>query len=254
MRSRKALANAARSVLRSIGFRSVTRTVYGEQLRIPIAVGELKSLLLNPLYPPLFEGEELMELLVGKMRPTDVVFDVGAWHGINASLFSRRASQVVSFEPNPSTFRVLQETIVVNGARNITAYALAVGNERATAELWGTGSGSSLRPGPGKLVHSLVNVISMDEFAAERSTLPDVIKIDAEGAEYQVLAGARDCLAHTRLLYLEMHFLELPKFDASPAMLESLVRAAGFVEIGRQTPVIKGAEDRTRLHLLFEKG
>ena len=254
MRPRKALANAARSVLRSVGFRSVSRTVYGEQVRIPIAVGELKSLLLNPSYPPMFEGEELMELLVGKIRPTDVVFDIGAWHGINASLFARKARQVISFEPNPSTFKVLQETVAVNGAQNIEAHPLAIGNERTTAELWGSGSGSSLRPGPGKVAHSRVNVISLDEFAAERSTLPDVIKMDVEGAEYNALTGAPRCLSHARLLYLEMHFQELPKFDATPAMVEHLVCDAGFVEIGRQTPIIKNAEDRSRMHVLFEKG
>lgn len=240
--------------MRSVGFRSVSRTAYGEQLRIPIAVGELKSLLLNPSYPPMFEGEELMELLVGKIRAADVVFDIGAWHGINASLFAKRARQVISFEPNPSTFKVLQETAAVNRAPNIEMHRLAVGRGRTTAELWGSGSGSSLRPGPGKVAHNRVDVISLDEFAAERSTLPDVIKIDVEGGEYDVLAGARRCLTHARLLYLEMHFQELPKFNATPAMLERLLCDAGFAETGRQTPTVKGAEDRSRIHVLFEKG
>ena len=47
MRVRKAIADALRQALRAAGFRSVTRIVRGGPLRIPLAMGELRSLLFD---------------------------------------------------------------------------------------------------------------------------------------------------------------------------------------------------------------
>lgn len=253
MRPRKALANLARRVLKTVGFRSVTRTVYGGPIRIPIAVGELKSLLFDPTYAPFLEGEEIMDLLFEKIRPEDVVFDIGGWHGIHATVFARTARQVISFEPNPPTFRILKETVAVNKSQRITPYQLAVGSEASTADLWGSGSGSSLRPGHGKVARNRVQVVTLDDFADTISTVPDVLKIDVEGAEYHVLAGARRCLQHVRLVCIELHFEEIPKFDVTPQMVYAAMADAGFTEIASRTPHPRGKEDRSRVHVLFEK-
>ena len=66
MALRKRLADLARRVLRAAGFRSVTRTVRGAPLRIPLAMGELKSLLFDPAYSPFFNEDEVMDVLVGE--------------------------------------------------------------------------------------------------------------------------------------------------------------------------------------------
>lgn len=252
MPARKTFANLVRRLLKAIGIRAVTKTVYGAPLRIPLAMGELRSLLFDPTYSPFFNEDEVMNVLATRLRAEDIVFDIGAYHGVWAVLLARYAGKVVAFEPNPGTFEVLEETIAVNRARNVSACPVAIGGESSTADFWGTGSGASLRPGQHRPSRGRVKVETLDSFAEGR-TLPDVIKIDVEGAEHQVLTGGRRCLAHARLVCIEVHFDELPKFDADYPMVNTLMVSAGFVEIMRSSPTRLGAEDPTRMHVIWER-
>ena len=249
---RKRLANASRRVLRVAGFRAVTRTIRGAPLRIPVAIGNLRSLLFDPTYSPFFNEEEVMDALVAKIHTDDVVFDVGAYHGVWSMLLARQAGQVVAFEPNAGTFAVLSEMIAVNRATNVSACRLAIGSTSGTADFWGTGSGASLRPGNCRPSCSRVELETLDRFV-ERGMLPDVLKVDVEGAEHQVLIGARRCLAHARLVCIEVHFDELPKFGADYGMVSALMTDAGFLEIMRSRPTRLGAEDPSRMHVVFER-
>jgi FkbM family methyltransferase len=253
MALRKGLADVSRNALRAIGFRAVTRTVRGGPLRIPVAMGELRALLFDPTYAPFFNEDEVMDALVANMRCSDVVFDIGAYHGVWAVLLARHAREVVAFEPNPGTFQVLEETIAVNRAGNISACPLAIGSISGIADFWGTGSGASLRPGHSRPSSTSVMVEALDRFVQHRASLPDVLKVDVEGGEYHVLSGARMCLAHARLVCIEVHFDELPRFGADYSMVSALMTDAGFVEIMQSRPVRLGAEDATRMHVMWEK-
>ena len=253
MAIRKALADLARRTLKAVGIRAVTKTVYGAPLRIPVAMGELRGLLFDPGYSPFFNEDDVMDVLAAKIRRDDVVFDIGAYHGMWALLLARQAREVVAFEPNPGTFQVLTETIAVNRAGNVLASPVAIGAASGTADFWGTGSGASLRQGGHRPVRSRVRVETLDTFVQERGSMPDVIKIDVEGAEHQVLTGARRCIAHARLVCVEVHFEELPKFGADYSMIEKLLTDAGLVEILRSRPVRLGADDPTRIHVVWER-
>ncbi len=253
MSLRQMLANLARHLLRAAGLRAVTRTVRGAPLRIPLAMGDLKSLLFNPSYSPFFNEDDVMDVLVEKIRPGDIVFDIGAYHGVWSMLLARHAREVVAFEPNPGSLKVLKEMIAVNGPRNVVCFSMAIGSESSSADLWGTGSGASLRPGRLRTSRSQVKVEALDSFVEGRPPPPDILKIDVEGAEHQVLTGARRCLAHARVVCIELHFEELPKFGADQTMVEALMLDAGFVEIGRKRPTRLGGEDPSRLHVVFER-
>lgn len=253
MSVRKAFADAVRHTLRALGFKSVARTVRGAPLRIPLAMGELRSLLFDPSYAPFFNEDDVMDVLAARMRAEDVVFDIGAYHGVWAVLLARHAREVVAFEPHPDTFAVLQETIAVNRARNVSVSPVAIGGESSTTDFWGTGSGASLRPGQHRSPRNRVRVETLDSFVEQGAPHPDVIKIDVEGAEHQVLAGARRSLPRARLVCIEVHFDELPKFGADYAMLSALMADAGFVEIMRSRPERLGAEDATRMHVIWER-
>jgi hypothetical protein len=148
---------------------------------------------------------------------------------------------------------VLKETIAVNRAHNVSPCPVAIGGKPGTADFWGTGSGASLRPGQQRPSRCQVQVETLDRFVNGRASLPDVIKIDVEGAEHQVLLGGPRCLAYARLVSIEVHFEELPKFGGDYAMVESLMAGAGFAEIMRNRPMRLGAEDATRMHVVWEK-
>lgn len=253
MSLRKQMADSARRALRALGFRSVTRTVRGAPLRIPLAMGELRSLLFDRAYSPFFNEDEVMDVLAARMRAEDVVFDIGAYHGVWAVLLARHAREVVAFEPNPGTFKVLRETIAVNRACNVSASPVAIGGESNTVDFWGTGSGASLRPGQHRSSRSRVKLETLDSFVEQGAPRPNVIKIDVEGAEHQVLTGARRSLTHARLVCIEIHLEELPKFGADYSLIDALMTDAGFVEIMRSRPKRLGTEDQTRMHVIWER-
>ena len=68
------------------------------------------------------------------------------------------------------------------------------------------------------LVH--VPSLTIDEFCAQQNIRPDVIKIDVEGAELAVLAGARNTIEAGRerlALFVEMHATRWPEFGVTQA-------------------------------------
>ena len=97
-------------------------------------MGELNSLLFDSTYSSFFNKDDVMDVLVARMRADDVAFDIGAYHGVWAVPLARHAREVVAFEPNPGMFQVLRETIAVNRARNVSAGPVAIGGESSTAD------------------------------------------------------------------------------------------------------------------------
>lgn len=66
----------------------------------------------------------------------------------------------------------------------------------------------------------------------ERESLPtpNVIKIDVEGAEYQVLQGLSETLDrdNCRSVFVEVHRTKLPAFDSSTEKIERFLSDRGF--------------------------
>src|SRR6185503_6252443 len=92
--------------------RYLTRDMDSVPIRIdshPLLYVDLRSLdehavqlfISDPL-PTISHERSLTDLFNRLIRPTDVVFDVGANLGLHTLTFSRLAKHVVGFEPNPS--------------------------------------------------------------------------------------------------------------------------------------------------------
>lgn len=134
-------------------------------------------------------------------------FDVGANVGFYSLVLARRRPElrVVAFEPNPKVHRLLEGNVAVNEFRQITCEPLALSDADGTATLFLSESdhSASLRPDfeaepSGRLE---VPTLTLDTYL-DRLQLPLssrlVIKIDAEGNESAVLAGARQTLASVK--------------------------------------------------------
>jgi FkbM family methyltransferase len=147
-----------------------------------------------------------------------VVYDVGAFHGLLTLLFSSRAKQVVSFEPNSKNRKRLMENINLNNIQNVTVRPVGLGSSEGTRKMVGNPlmpGGSSvdeirvaelLQAGEETVVEQ-VTIVTLDEEVPRASLpIPDFIKIDIEGLELEALRGARQILGqHKPTLFLEMH-------------------------------------------------
>ncbi len=139
------------------------------------------------------------------------VFDVGANTGFYSLLAARTAPgrPVHAFEPLPAVIQRFEANLALNGhPRHIELIASAVGDADGLAELYvppPTGevieTSASLNAGF-KEHHAEVlevPVTTLDTHWARRGSLPvSVVKVDVEGHEHAVVAGATRLLAQAR--------------------------------------------------------
>ena len=148
------------------------------------------------------------------LRAGDVVIDVGAHIGV-VSVYLAKAFpgiSVLAYEPMPQVFQLLVENLARNRVHNVTAYNLAVTGDGRDIEMVAhlpsnTGGGTTYAASHDLPGHERVTVHSttLDGIIGEHevSSCP-LLKIDVEGAEYEVLYNART-LAKIRNIRGEFH-------------------------------------------------
>lgn len=171
------------------------RSGVGAELRIPILARSEKY------YWTGVHERHLQETLADLLRPGMTFWDVGAHIGFFSLLASRlvtRSGQVEAFEPFPPNQIRLARSIRVNDASNVNVHPLALSSHSGTASFHVNASSlmGSLMPQSGDNPVS-VDCLSVDD-AIRSIRPPQVMKIDAEGAELDVLRGARRLLANER--------------------------------------------------------
>jgi FkbM family methyltransferase len=159
---------------------------------------------------PLFAAFERL------IRPGDVVYDIGANIGVYARVMAQwfGASYVVAIEPMVDNFELLQENIALGDIRAVALHLAAsdrTGEE--TLQVDDVTSGTAVldsvahgAPSAGRRSAGLPP--RTESVRVERLALPPpaMIKIDTEGAEIQVLAGAERTLrAHRPRLSIALH-------------------------------------------------
>lgn len=143
-----------------------------------------------------YESEILSVLRskINKKLKNTVFLDVGAHIGNYSILLEPYFKKVVSFEPNPDTFQVLNFNC--SKYRKIKCYQLALSNKKG----WSTFEKIELNVGKSHLNIQPTEKTSSSSVKVECDTLdnlfPDLgqiglIKIDVEGHEKSVLDGAR---------------------------------------------------------------
>jgi FkbM family methyltransferase len=168
---------------------------------------------------PLFGRMEpdVQQQLARRLRPGATAVDVGANYGIHTLLMARLVGEsgaVVAFEPSPTLFRELEANLQRNDLLNVTALQLAITDSTGDAEFLltdntATGRLRSVESTPEEDRVSTINVraTSLDLLVSKGELpLPDLIKIDVEGAESRVLDGSTQILrAVAPDLIIELH-------------------------------------------------
>jgi FkbM family methyltransferase len=196
------------------------------------------------------------------VKADDTVLDIGANIGITTCVLSLAAHQgrVFSFEPDPDTFALLENTIAVNGLTNATPHQIALGATSGSLAFLTdatTASASHLAPADTSLAvgNIQVAVYEMDRFVErEELTRIDFIKIDVEGFELDVLQGGAATIARLRpKVFLEFNSFTLIAYgNRNPrALLEYLIDKFPFVyrfETGRLLAIRSEAEQLSFIH------
>lgn len=146
--------------------------------------------------------------IAAAVQPGMVCFDIGANVGFYTLLFSKLAGPrgaVVAFEPVARNCTFLHRHIQLNACTNVLVRELAVTDFDGAAgfELTQCPSQGHLAA-QGRLAVTCARVDSL--VLSKEMPIPDIIKIDVEGAEKSVLDGARQVIArHKPAIFLATH-------------------------------------------------
>jgi len=138
------------------------------------------------------------------LRTDSTCLDVGANIGLTAVMLSSSCPRghVYAFEPSPKNAAYLQQNITGNKITNVSVIEAAIGATagRVRLNMPTVGANSTVirRPQNGSSQGSEVPMITLDAWSAGLDRKIDFIKLDVEGYEANVLAGAADLIARWR--------------------------------------------------------
>jgi FkbM family methyltransferase len=145
----------------------------------------------------------------------DIVIDIGAHIGAFSILAGSRGAYVYSFEPEKECYKLLRENIKLNSLNNkIKCFNLAVDSERGIDYLFLHRNlvGHSLF---NKLIaNSIVGkqkikkITLEDVFISNKISVCNFLKLDCEGAEYDILSSSTKILNKIEKIAMEYHKVE----------------------------------------------
>lgn len=144
-------------------------------------------------------------ILIGILRPGDVVVDVGANVGFMALMAGRLVGdqgRVYALEPHPATFRHLVRNIRLNSLSNVVPLRVAVGEARGTVRFTDNDRDDINRIDDEGAID--VRLMDLDTLFALDDRRIRLLKIDVEGAELYALRGAMRMLQRVDYIYIEI--------------------------------------------------
>jgi len=172
------------------------------------------------------------------------VYDVGSYEGI-FSLFAARAvgptGCVVVFEPNPECFQRTKRNLELNDfVCGVFLRNFALGEDRYSARMYCPGGEPARSTINHLIAHKFfsdrevpvdfqVQVEKLDDAISTGLPIPNFIKIDAEGYEFEVLRGAEQTLReHRPDLFIEMHGATREHWIQNRLSVQRLITNCGY--------------------------
>lgn len=178
----------------------------------------------------------IIEDIVSELTNDDVFYDIGANIGLYSCVLSRHLTpeDVVAFEPSPPAYKKLKKNARING--DFSHHQVAVSHANASVDF-----AVDVRDTQSRLSTLNVDSTATDYELCEVQSrklstvtqveglpLPTAVKIDVEGAEYNVLKGMGDLLDGTRVIYCEIHHPLLGDFGTTGSEIREFLRSSGF--------------------------
>jgi FkbM family methyltransferase len=183
------------------GERLVARLPHGETVRLTAANRQVAW---NPE-----EYEAFRRVVNAGATVLDVGANLGAYTVLLAGWVGA-AGRVHAFEPAPDARKGLMRHLVLNGMTDrVEVHPEALSDGQRTARFRAIGmQGDNRLLAEGAEEGIAVTTTSIDAFCTGKSVQPSFIKLDVEGAELDVLRGARATIARggeALALFVEMH-------------------------------------------------
>jgi FkbM family methyltransferase len=161
------------------------------------------------------------------------VVDVGGYTGDWASMmFCRYACNIDIYEPHPTLYHhALKELFRHNGMVRIFGYGLSDKSEKMT--LYGDGYVSSLYPMQNTMNHQIAEIRKASDVFNERysNKVIDVLKINVEGAEYEILPDLIQNYDMSKIRNIQIQFHQVVDgYAEKREKIQHDLAALGFVQ------------------------
>ena len=174
------------------------------------------------------------EFLLDYLQPGMTVVDVGANIGYFTLLSATKvgaSGRIVAYEPTPRIAARLRENVELNRSAMVEVVEAAVSDRESTMTFYE----SPEDPEANNLYHGgspvTVRAVKLDEDLSRRGVeRVHLLKIDAEGAEVDVLAGARELLRSCAIdaILVEANPVTLRSAGKSCAELRAVLQSFGY--------------------------
>ncbi|MDP6115528.1 MAG: FkbM family methyltransferase [Planctomycetota bacterium] len=185
-------------------------------------------------FKEIFMDEDYMTGLGRPVPDGAAVIDVGA----NAGYFSMfaasrfKGSRVIAFEPIPVNFEQLQKNIAFSNSTRITGIQKAVYRETGEISLSYDPTDSFTTSAtifdkdqePDSI--QVATTTLMDVFEGFEIDRCDLLKLDCEGAEYDILYNSPDCFHRIQQIAMEVH--EGPEPDQNLEAIDGFLKENGY--------------------------
>lgn len=158
-----------------------------------------------------------LEKFARSIKPGDWIADVGAYRGEYAVVAAHRAGsegRVFAFEPTAANARFIHRNAELNHLSNritIAENVVADANGAVTFYRAGNSTTNSMfrssvqNENSGPLQQDTYEAVTLDSYFEKLGRLPDVVKIDVEGAEWRALRGAQRIVESNAVIFCELH-------------------------------------------------
>jgi FkbM family methyltransferase len=193
------------------------------------------------------------------VKSPDLVLDIGANIGQEMLCYTDWAKRIISFEPNPVTFEVLEKNVSQNDIRNVRLERVGVGSTAAKAFIHIVRSNegrSYVTAAPTKVSHE-IEIVAIDDFSIGEGKV-DFVKMDVEGFELEALKGMKKLIdKHSPVFQIEALDENLSRCGAASVDIWDFFNDRGYVATINTGKVIDRehahADNRTRVDLFFKK-
>lgn len=171
-----------------------------------------------------------MKLLQYLLREGGVFFDVGANIGSYTLIAAEsQKAWVFAFEPHPGTCRLLKANVELNGRTNVTVLDVAL-TSADSAGMITDEVGSAMNHLVYGQAQSGVPVVCRraETVCRDHGVVPNYVKVDVEGFEYDVLEGFGPYLSQVELVLVEINGLSELRSTGAKG-IHTLLTANGFV-------------------------
>ena len=182
------------------------------------------------------EKGSIFPLMIKKCKNKKCIFDIGAHIGLTTLPIVSNASKsckIFSFEPSTSNYNFLKKHLIKNKILNVKIINKLVGkNNKKNISFY-----ESNKPtGMNSIINFKKNFllkkkdqICIDSFVKRNQIKPDLIKIDAEGAEIFILEGGVKTLKKYKPdIFLSVHKKHFKMLNTNEKRLLKIIRRIGY--------------------------